>query len=66
MEAVYPSVLLAAVVLVGGVWAFVLWTLIRGFARREESLRRHLAVELAWAVLPALLVVGTVLPALRR
>lgn len=62
----YTWVLLASTFVLSALWAAVLLVLVRLREAEEEPTRRsHMGVELAWAVIPALLVLSVVVPTLQ-
>lgn len=60
----YTWVLLGSTFLLSALWAAVLLVLVR-VRDGDTGERGHMGVELAWAVIPALLVLSVVVPALQ-
>ena len=61
----YLWVLLASTFLLSALWAAVLLVLVRVDRPEGEGGRSHMGVELAWAVIPVILVLSVVLPTLQ-
>lgn len=61
----YTWVLLASTFLLSALWAAVLLLLVRIRESEGDGARGHVGVELAWAVIPALLVLSLVVPTLQ-
>lgn len=61
----YTWVLLASTFLLSALWAAVLLLLVRIRESEGDGARSHVGVELAWAVIPALLVLSVVVPTLQ-
>lgn len=64
MPGAYTLVLLGSTFLLSALWAAVLMVLVR-LRETDSGDRTPLGVELAWAVIPALIVLAIVVPALQ-
>lgn len=66
MPGPYTLVLLGATFVLSALWAAVLLVLARLHEREPGAAGARFGVELAWAVIPALIVLSVVIPALQN